>query len=131
MKKCYLILFILISGICFSQKISEQDIEGNWKVVEMLSRTPNNLLNKGFENAIFIFGKDKSFQIKTTSNSMLFSQIISMTKSTKWKIDEKKDSEVRIGNKKDNYSVMFIQVDIVNKIFSFKESGIILKVEKK
>lgn len=61
----------------------------------------------------------------------MFSQIESMTKNSIWKIDPQKN-RVKIGNKNDNYTTMFIEVERKNEktIFHLTESNINLEVEK-
>ncbi|SEG12949.1 hypothetical protein SAMN05421847_1486 [Halpernia humi] len=104
---------------------------GNWKVVKVLNELGNKDLTKGFNSSIFKFDKNFNFALKSSDKNPLFSQIESMTKNSKWKIDPQKN-RVKIGNKNDNYTTMFIEVERKNEktIFHLTESNINLEVEK-
>ncbi len=129
--KIYLLLLFLFSCTHFSQEISKENIQGTWNVVETVGKFPDKSLQKSFQNAIFIFSPNNNFELKTNSKGKLFSEINAMTKNTKWIISDQNLNEIRIGNKKDKYSIMSIQVSLSKKLFYLKETGIVLKVEKK
>lgn len=130
MKKLVLVVFFLFSIFSFSQITSNQII-GNWKVVKILNEIGNQDLANGFKSSVFKFDKNFNFTLKSSNDNPLFSQIESMTKNTKWKIDSLKN-KIKIGTKKNNYSTMFIEVEQKNErvIFHLIESDIKLEMMK-
>ena len=130
MKKLVLVVFFLFSIFSFSQITSNQII-GNWKVVKVLNEIGNQDLANGFKSSVFKFDKNFNFTLKSSNDNPLFSQIESMTKNTKWKIDSLKN-KIKIGTKKNNYSTMFIEVEQKNErvIFHLIESDIKLEMMK-
>ena len=130
MKKLVLVVFFLFSIFSFSQITSNQII-GNWKVVKVLNEIGNQDLANGFKSSVFKFDKNFNFTLKSSNDNPLFSQIESMTKNTKWKIDSLKN-KIKIGTKKNNYSTMFIEVGQKNErvIFHLIESDIKLEMMK-
>lgn len=130
MKKLVLGIFFLFSIFSFSQITSNQII-GNWKVVKVLNEIGNQDLANGFKSSVFKFDKNFNFTLKSSNDNPLFSQIESMTKNTKWKIDSLKN-KIKIGRKKNNYSTMFIEVEQKNErvIFHLIESDIKLEMMK-
>ena len=122
--------FFHFSIFSFSQITSSQII-GNWKVVKILNEIGNQDLANGFKSSISKFDNNFDFTLKSSNDNPLFSQIESMTKNTKWKIDSLKN-KIRIGTKKDNYSTIFIEVEQKNErvIFHLIERDIKLEMMK-
>ncbi len=130
MKKFICVLLLIVSSVSFAQ-ISANDLVGNWKVVKVLNKTGNKELTEGLKTATFTFDKNFDFTLKSSHPNNLLSQLETMTKNTKWKMDFQK-KRVKIGTKNDNYSTMFIVISKVKGkiIFHVQESNINLEVEK-
>ena len=136
MKKILIFVFILIGVNGFCQKIDKEFITGIWKVakIEKVSNNPNfKDLTKSFKSSTFYFKNDKTFEIKTTNKTKLFSMMIRMFDKSKWKTG--KLNNILVGTEKDKYSIMLINVVLKNNetFFDLSEENqfpLVLKVEK-
>ncbi|WP_435262661.1 hypothetical protein [Tenacibaculum sp. nBUS_03] len=134
MQKITLIFLFTINLTVFGQLINKKDVYGKWTVQRIIDKPKNpqfKPLIKGFENSNFFFSENGSFELTTSSKSPLFEMITNMTKGTKWKLLQNKPF-IKIGNKKDRYSIMGISITEINgvKIFYLDESGIKLEMKK-
>jgi len=136
MKK-YLILFLLISNSLLAQGISQDEIIGSWKAIEVegLEKLPNKqakIMVTMFLNATFKFQEDFRFDlILKNKNGIMEKQLLKDLTNAKWIFDPDK-SVISVGNKSDNYTIM--QINVLEKetqiYFLIKGSPVILKVLK-
>jgi hypothetical protein len=135
MKK-YIVLLLLLSSVVISaQKIERDSIIGKWNVVK-IEKSPNNKNFKsvvdGYKKATFHFKKDSTMSLTSKSSNAIYAYILKSVKKSRWIL---KDSLVLIGNSKNKYSIMKINVS-KNKegtFFNLSENErlpLVLKLEK-
>ena len=134
MKKAFILLFLI--GLYFTSfgQLAITDISGKWKVEKVVGKPTNRAfkpLLAGYKSSTFIFNEDETFILSNTVSSEMFDEVLSVTKDTKWKFDDKKQ-RIRIGNKSDKYSLIAIAISEKDgkMLFEILESGIILQMIK-
>lgn len=104
---------LCLTAISKAQLINESAIVGKWTVVKIIKHQPDTpeykLFADMFKDAIFVFNKDYTFQLKSPNPNTLFAEVEEMTKDTRWKFDAK-TNKIFIGNKKDNYSILHLKM---------------------
>jgi len=136
MKKITLILTLIFSVNLFSQEITQEKIEGKWKVLKIVKapESPHFMpLLEGFKEATFLFNKDGNFKIETKKESPLFSMITKETNQSKWILG--KPNQIKIGSESDKFTIMWIEVKETKEeiFFDLGEEAqlpLILKVKK-
>ena len=135
MKK-YLFIFsiLLFSNNMISQEITQKNIIGKWKVVNVLKNIDNPNLKdivKSFSSATFYFKENSDFKITTADNSKLFSMLTNMTNNSKWKLN-KNNFGINVGNQSNEYNILKIIITEVNDkiIFHLSETELDLEVQK-
>lgn len=91
-----------------SGNFKKEDVIGIWKIVDVLESFKNKNLTeliKGFEVSTFILNADHTFHFKSSDKSKGILEFIKMFGTTNWIYDSTKNM-LRIGTKKDNFSVM-------------------------
>lgn len=136
LKKAIFTLFFLINITVFSQTITEKNLIGTWKVINLSGETPPALnkehqikldeLINAFKNASFEFKKNKTFNFNID-----FVELGEMLKNKKWEFDTE-NFKVNIKDNTDNGLLMVIDI-VKNKdqfMFLLSETPFILEVEK-
>jgi len=130
-----LILLITIGSNVFGQVNNENELTGKWKVEKILEKPTNPQIKPlidGFEKATFNFKSNMNFELTTTNNSELFKMMMTeVLNETKWKFVKEKQL-VKIGNKEDRFTSMFILVKKENGeiYFHLFESELTLLMKK-
>lgn len=135
MKKIIASLFmVFFMNTLSAQVISQDELIGTWKVVNVLNQETNvNLIElmKGFETATFQFTAQHEFNLSSSVSNEVFTRFSDMTKNSYWRLNPEK--QILIGNSENNYSVIKIGNHFENgkTIFTFEETPIKLEVQKK
>lgn len=135
-KTASIIILLFVTSFIFGQNITKEFITGTWKVTGIVSfdskanQQINELVNS-FKNSTFSFNENGNFLISTTKPSKTFFMMVEMINKSKWKVTSEKNT-IKIGNTKDNYSIMGIQVGSKDEkiVFHLNESEMYLFVEK-
>ncbi len=135
MKKIYPSIMLLVSSLLsYGQSLTQKEINGTWKVTEIVAENPNPKLQplaNSFKSATFNFSDNNRFEVSTTQKTDLFEMIIKQTQNSKWQFKE--DSQyIEIGTEEDGYSTMGILVEKTEEkiLFHFDETEITLAVTK-
>lgn len=130
MKQLILIVTFLFFNLTFSQ-----DIIGKWKVKEISDSKESEAMKKKisdiFLNSEFTFTSDKKFQFVTPNKSKASHELTSEFSNTSWILDSK-NQVIKVGSKKDNYSILIILYKEIDGIMYFQlhEFDYIFKMEK-
>jgi hypothetical protein len=92
--------------------LKREDLIGTWKITNVLEKSQNKYLAeliKGFEVSSFIFNQDNTFHFKSTDKSRGILEFIKIMGTSNWTYDLNKNL-VKIGTKKDHYSLMFFKL---------------------
>lgn len=90
MKK-FIILFLFLSTLAFSQEINVAKMYGSWKVEKNMTPKSDPKLNdiiNGFNEASFSFYENGDFVLQSTNTSKIFLMTMNMLKNAKWKLDQ-------------------------------------------
>ena len=133
-KHLFVLTFLLFSNYIISQKFTEKDIIGRWKVVKILKKpaSPNfNDLIKSFGSATFEFKENSDFKITTSDKTKLFTLLTDMTNNSKWKLNKDKFA-INVGNESDHFSILKVNILEINGkiIFHMSETELDLEVQK-
>lgn len=118
----------------FSSSFS-QEIIGTWKVKEISnskeSEASKKLMSDIFLNSEFTFTKANKFQFVTSNKSRASQELTSGFSNTSWILDSK-NQVIKVGSKKDNYTILIILYKVIDgtMYFQLHEFGSIFKMEK-
>ncbi len=116
-----------------SDSLKKEDIIGTWKIVNVVEKFKNKYIEeliKGFKVSSFIFNSDNTFHFVSKDKSRGILEFLKIMETTNWLYDSSKNM-LRIGTKKDNYSVMglkFIKKD-GKTFFITEDNGMSLTFE--
>ncbi|OOG71593.1 DUF4919 domain-containing protein [Flavobacterium sp. A45] len=91
-----------------TETFKKEDLIGTWKIINVLEKSQNKYLAeliKGFEVSSLIFNQDNTFHFKSTNKSRGILEFTKMMGTSNWIYDPNKNL-IKIGTKKDHYSVM-------------------------
>lgn len=111
MKK-FIILFLFLSTLAFSQEINVAKMYGSWKVEKNMTPKSDPKLNdiiNGFNEASFSFYENGDFVLQSTNTSKIFLMTMNMLKNAKWKLDQNRQM-ILLGNQENYFSIMGIVV---------------------
>jgi hypothetical protein len=111
MKHLIVIFFSLLSISMAGQTIKKEEVIGKWKAISLeatgkIDPTEFKELKKMFSDATFTFDKNGNAIIDLPNDEMGTSE---MFRNAKWIFDENK-SNIKIGSKADNYTIMGLRV---------------------
>lgn len=120
-----------------SSKFKKSELIGTWKIVEVNDgmATDENMkkFNESMKGVTLTFNKNGTLEYKSDDSSKIGQEFLKMLDNSNWKYNEE-NKEIRIGNKKDNYSVMIfkIETDADTTYFEIEDNATLmkLKVEK-
>ncbi len=109
MKKQLVVLVILLfANSVMSQKFTQKDLVGKWKVVSIVNKPVNPNLRdilKSFSSATFLFDENLNFRTTTLDRTEWFTMLINVTKDAKWKLNITNLS-ISVGNDSNKYSIL-------------------------
>lgn len=116
-----------------NNSLKKEELIGTWNIKNVLETSENKYLAeliKGFEVSSFTFNKDNSFHFKSSDKSRGILEFVKTLGTSNWIYDSNKNM-VRVGSKKDHFSLMGFKVIKENgKIFfAFEDTGMSLTFE--
>ena len=109
MKKQLVVLVILLfANSVMSQKFTQKDLVGKWKVVSIVNKPVNPNLRdilKSFSSATFLFDENLNFRTTTLDRTEWFTMLINVTKDAKWKLNTT-NLTISVGNDSNKYSIL-------------------------
>lgn len=133
MKKFFTIFCILFSLFANAQAIAKNELIGKWRTVNVeaiqkMNQAELKELKAMFASSTFSFMDNGKFLITLPGDKQ---GMLEMFTNTSWIYDENK-TNIKIGTKKDNFSIMGIKALKSNgkTYFELLESGIKLEVIK-
>lgn len=135
MKKKFLAFIILLfANSVMSQKFSQKDLVGKWKVVSIVNKSENPNLKdiiKSFSSATFLFEENLNFRTATLDKTEWFAMLINVTKDAKWKLNTN-DLTVSVGNDSNKYSILKLNIITLGDktIFHLAETDFNFEVKK-
>lgn len=134
MKKQLLVFAILLfANSVMSQKFTNKDLVGKWKVVSIINKPENPNLKdiiKSFSSATFHFEKNLNFRVTTLHKTGWFTMLTNVTKEAKWKLNTNR--AVSVGHDSNNYSILKINIIKLGNqtIFHLAETDFNFEVRK-
>lgn len=135
MKKQLVVLIILLfANSVMSQKFTQKDLVGKWKVVSIVNKPVNPNLRdilKSFSSATFLFDENLNFRTTTLDRTEWFTMLINVTKDAKWKLNTTNLS-ISVGNDSNKYSILKLIVlkSGEKTIFHLAETDFNFEVQK-
>ncbi|MES2864695.1 MAG: hypothetical protein V4666_11290 [Bacteroidota bacterium] len=126
---------ILVLSFFFFNYTFSQDIIGTWKVVEISeykeTEEMKKMMSDIFLNSEFTFTTDKKFQFSTSNKTRATLEFTKGFSNTSWILDSK-NQVIKVGSKKDNYSILIVLYKEIDGIMYFQlhEFNYIFKMEK-
>lgn len=134
MNKTFLLILLLVANTVFSQNISEKDLIGKWKVIEVSNKPASKAFDeiiKGFMASTIKFNDNYRLEWTSTEKDPPFSIFLNEIKDAEWVFNDKKHL-ISIGTIKNKYS--FLQAVVARKgknlIFSLRETELKLELER-
>ena len=133
-KQLVVLVFLLFANSVLSQKLTQKDLVGKWKVVAIVNEPKNANLKdiiKSFSSATFLFEENLNFRTTTLDKTEWFTMLINVTKDAKWKLNTN-DLAISVGNDSNKYSILKINIiKLGNKtIFHLAETDFNFEVKK-
>lgn len=133
-QKLLVFLILLFANIMMSQKFTQKDLVGKWKVISIVNKPENPNLKdviKSFSSATFLFDENLNFRTITLDKTEWFSMLINVTKDAKWKLNSN-DLTISVGNDSNKYSILKLNIITLGDktIFHLAETDFNFEVKK-
>ncbi len=133
-KKLVVLVILLFANTVTSQKFTQKDLVGKWKVISIVNKPENPNLKdiiKSFSSATFLFEENLNFRTTTLDNTKWFAMLINVTKDAKWKLNTN-DLTISVGNDSNKYSILKLNIITLGDktIFHLAETDFNFEVKK-
>jgi len=133
-KQLVVFAILLVANSVMSQKFTQKDLIGKWKVVSIVNKPVNPNLKdiiKSFSSATFVFDENLNFRTTTLDRTEWFTMLMNVTKDAKWKLNTN-DLAISVGTDSNKYSILkFNVIRLGDKtIFHLAETDFNFEVQK-
>jgi hypothetical protein len=133
-KQLVVFAILLVANSVMSQKFTQKDLVGKWKVVSIVNKPVNPNLKdiiKSFSSATFVFDENLNFRTTTLDRTEWFAMLMNVTKDAKWKLNTN-DLAISVGTDSNKYSILKFNVIRLGDqtIFHLAETDFNFEVQK-
>jgi hypothetical protein len=133
-KQLVVFAILLVANSVMSQKFTQKDLVGKWKVVSIVNKPVNPNLKdiiKSFSSATFVFDENLNFRTTTLDRTEWFTMLMNVTKDAKWKLNTN-DLAISVGTDSNKYSILKFNVIRLGDqtIFHLAETDFNFEVQK-
>ena len=104
----------MMKDIKASAEFKKSELIGTWKIVDVINNDVENenikKFNESLKGSTFNFNKNGTVQFKTDDKSRIGQELLKFLANNNWKYNEEL-KEIRVGSKKDNYSMMVFNIE--------------------